>query len=160
VTARHAAPLVLAAAAARSARRWVPSVFVAGTLAAAGCSRPADAPAIAWGTPCAACGMSIEDRRFACEREAGRRWRAYDSIECLLRDGAGAGGLAYLADHDRSTLHAADSLWVVKGEFLSPMGGGYAAFLERGAAEEIAARTRGRVGRLAEFMRTSPEPAP
>lgn len=111
-------------------------------------------PAIRLGAECAACGMPIEDLRFACERPLGRQWRAYDSIECLVRDG-GASGPAWLADYDRSTLAAAESLWVVKGDFPSPMGGGLAAFRDRTAADEVAARTDGRVGRLAEIAGAS-----
>jgi len=96
--------------------------------------------------------MSVEDRRFACERADARGYRVYDSIECLLRDAPGRSGAMWLADYDRATLHAADSLWVVRGEFPSPMGGGFAAFLERAAAERVAAATRGRVDRLAAFV--------
>jgi hypothetical protein len=96
--------------------------------------------------------MEIRDLRFACERRATTAWRAYDSIECLLRAGSIAEGV-YLTDYDRKTLHPADSLWVVRGEFPSPMGGGFAAFLDRGPAEEIAGSRRGRVGRLADFAR-------
>ena len=135
------------------------AVVAALALSVAGCARPAGPPAIALGTPCAACGMDVLDLRFACERDAGNRWRVYDSIECLLRDtGAGPAGRAYLADYDRQALHAAESLWVVRGEFASPMGGGFAAFLDLAAADSIAAATRGRVDRLAAFMATPAEP--
>jgi hypothetical protein len=97
--------------------------------------------------------MTIQDLRFACEQQAAGRYRFYDSIECLLRDRrAGPAGPAWLADYDQSALHAADSMWVVKGDFPSPMGGGYAAFLDRGAADEVAARSTGRVARLAGFL--------
>ena len=129
-------------------------------LMIAGCARPAGPPAIVLGTPCAACGMEVRDLRFACEREADGRWRVYDAIECLLREaGAAPAGRAYLADYDRQALHPADSLWVVRGEFASPMGGGFAAFLDLAAADSIAAATRGRVDRLAAFQTTAAEPA-
>ena len=122
-------------------------------LCATGCARPAGPPAIALGTPCASCGMEVRDLRFACERQTGKGWRVYDAIECLLRDaGAGPSGPAYLPDYDRPMLHAADSLWVVRGELASPMGGGFAAFLDLAAADSIAAATHGRVGRLGAFM--------
>jgi hypothetical protein len=99
--------------------------------------------------------MEANDLRFACERTDGRRWLVYDSIECLLADRArGPATSAWLADYDRRTLHRADSLWVVRGEFASPMGGGYAAFLRRGAADSVAAATRGRVDHLAGFGAT------
>jgi len=124
----------------------------------AGCARPAGPPTIALGTPCVACGMAVQDLRFACAREVDERWRVYDSIECLLRDiGVGPSAGVYLADYDRQTLHAADSLWVVRGEFASPMGGGFAAFLDLAAADSIAAATRGRVDRLAAFKAASGE---
>ena len=72
--------------------------------------------------------------------------RRYDAIECLLRDGVTT--RAWLMDYDGVTLHAAESLWVVKGSFPSPMGGGLAAFLSRDAADRVAAQTSGHVGRL------------
>ena len=133
---------------------------VAFALCAAGCARPAGPPAISLGTPCAGCGMEVQDLRFACERQVNRGWRVYDSIECLVRDAAApAPGartarptIAYLADYDHRTLHAAESLWVVRGEFASPMGGGFAAFLDLAAADSIAATTRGRVDRLSAFL--------
>lgn len=120
-----------------------------------GCARRSGPPAIAAGTVCATCGMESNDLRFACERTDGRRWHVYDSIECLLADRArGSETSAWLADYDRQTLHRADSLWVVRGEFTSPMGGGYAAFLSRGAADSVSAATRGRVDRLVAFGAT------
>jgi nitrous oxide reductase accessory protein NosL len=123
----------------------------------AGCGAPAGPRPIAHGTPCARCGMEVRDLRFACERAEGKGWRVYDAIECLLADPpTAASGRAYLSDYDRQSLHAADSLWVVKGEFASPMGGGFAAFLSLAAADSIAAVTRGRVDRLAAFV---PPPA-
>lgn len=135
------------------------AVAAAVALSVAGCARPATPPPIAIGTPCASCGMEVRDLRFACERDAGTRWRVYDSIECLLQDiGAGPAGRVYLADYDRQALRAADSLWVVRGELASPMGGGFAAFLDLAAADSIAAATRGRVDRLAAFMAAPMEP--
>ena len=119
---------------------------------AAGCGGRTGPPEIVGGTPCATCGMGVSDRHFACERMAGGTWRVYDSIECLLKDGGpSAGDSIYLADYDTQALHAADSLWIVRGNFSTPMGGGLAAFLARSAAHTVAAETGGRVGRLAEF---------
>jgi hypothetical protein len=94
--------------------------------------------------------MTIGDLRFACERGAGGSWRQYDSIECLARDSAATGAI-FLADYDARTLAPAESLWVVKGDFPSPMGGGLAAFRDRAAAGDIAARTHGQVGRFADL---------
>lgn len=131
------------------------AVLSLGALAAlalglASCATPAGPAPIAAGKPCAACGMTISDLRFACERKVYRVWRQYDAIECLLRDSTAAGP-AWLADYDTKALHSADSAWVVRGDLPSPMGGGYAAFLDRAAAEQVAGARRGRVARLAEF---------
>ncbi len=137
------------------------AILTALVLCVAGCARSAGPPAIAVGTPCAVCGMEVRTLRFACERREAGHWRVYDSIECLIRD-AGASPMAvaaaprsrtiWLSDYDLQTPHAADSMWVVRGEFASPMGGGFAAFLDLTAADSIAAETRGRVDRLAAFM--------
>jgi nitrous oxide reductase accessory protein NosL len=116
----------------------------------AGCAAAAGPPRITRGDPCAVCGMAIQDLRYAAAREAGRTWRVYDSIECLLREGA-PGAAAWLPDYDSGTLHAADSMWVVRGDLPSPMGGGFVAFAARATADEVAARTRGRVDRLEAF---------
>ncbi len=128
--------------------------------AAPGCARRAGPPAIAEGTPCASCGMEVHDFHFACELERAGAWHVYDSIECLLRDAGPAPGTAgpapgasiYLSDYDGRTLHRADSLWVVKGSFPTPMGGGLAAVLDRASAETVAAQTSGRIGRLTDLM--------
>ena len=122
---------------------------------AAGCASQAGTPRIRLGAFCAACGMPIRDPSFACGQMVGRRWRTFDSIECLLREVI-PGEPAWLADYDTRTLHAADSVWVVRGEFPSPMGGGFAGFLDRAAADDIASRTRGRVARFATFCGTAP----
>jgi nitrous oxide reductase accessory protein NosL len=136
-------------------------LWLAAFLVAAGCAPAKGPPPIAAGAPCAACGMAVRDLRFACERKHDRGWRVYDAIECLIRDAGGAGGAAavaaipeaWLADYDTQRLHPADSLWVVRGEFASPMGGGFAAFADRAAADSVAALTRGRVERFAAFVR-------
>lgn len=117
---------------------------------ASGCAGPADPPPIRTGTACVICGMQIQDVRFACERLSQRRWRVFDSIECLLRDSLVA-DLEVLSDADSRTLHRADSVWVVEGALPSPMGGGYAAFLDRAAADEVATGCSGRVARLEAF---------
>jgi nitrous oxide reductase accessory protein NosL len=127
--------------------------FMTAALAifALGCARSEGPPRITLGTPCATCGMEVQDLRFACERADGRRWRVYDSIECLLRDPGSSGAATYLADYDHPALHRAESLWVVHGTFASPMGGGLAAFLDRAAADSVAAETRGMTARLDAF---------
>jgi len=147
----------------RRCRRTWP--LIAALLLGAGCAGSGGPPSIATGTPCAACGMEVQDLRFACERKAGGNWRVYDAIECLVRDAGNAAtpgdtGNAWLADYDSRTLHAADSLWVVRGAFASPMGGGLAAFRDRAAADSVAAMTRGLVDRLATFMAEPIGPTP
>ncbi len=97
--------------------------------------------------------MAAEDLHFACELKTTRGWRVYDAIECLLKDArAERSARAWLADYDSRALHAADSLWIVKGSFPTPMGGGYAAFADRATADTVAARTAGRVDRLVAFL--------
>ena len=137
---------------------WV-AVGLATGLLGAGCAGPDTPPPIALDTPCATCGMGVQDLRFACQRSVGRAWRVYDAIECLLRDAGSrtATAGAWLADYDRQTLHSADSMWVVRGEFASPMGGGLAAFRTRDSADSVAAVTHGRVDRLAAFLATAVE---
>ena len=128
---------------------------------APGCGKHAGPPGIALGTPCATCGMDVEDLRFACESGSRGVYRVYDSIECLIRDRDRPSPAAiYLADHDRKSLHAVDSLWIVKGSFPTPMDGGLAAFLDRSSAEDVASTTRGRVGRWADIAALAPELAP
>jgi hypothetical protein len=99
--------------------------------------------------------METRDLRWAAARRAGRHVRVYDSIECALSDaaapGAGRGSALYLADFATAALHRSDSLWVVRADIPSPMGGGFAAFLDRSAAERVAAERNGRSGRLADF---------
>lgn len=121
------------------------------------CGPSAAPPAIAIGTECARCGMEVQDRRFACERRGREGWRVYDAIECLLADpGFEHAETAWVPDYDQQSLHRADSLWVVRGEFASPMGGGYAAFLARAAADSVARATRGHVDHLAAFASGRP----
>lgn len=97
--------------------------------------------------------MSIRDTHFACVRGGHGRYRQYDSIECLLRDGpARAGESIYLSDYDLERLCSADSVWVVQGSFPTPMGGGFAAFAAERSARDVGTRTQGRVGRLHQFL--------
>jgi nitrous oxide reductase accessory protein NosL len=141
------------------ARRWR---WLLVALLAAGCRSSAGPPAIHAGTPCVTCGMEVRDLRFACERGLDRTWRVYDAIECLIRDTTGSvpASDAWLADYDTQSLRPADSVWVVRGDFPSPMGGGFAAFGERAAADSVAGMTSGRVDRLAAFLREHAGGAP
>lgn len=117
----------------------------------AGCSRGSGPPRIQAGKPCATCGMAVQEIRFAGLLRGKNGDRQYDSIECLVEDLGSGGAQAYLADYDQGALHAAESLWVVKGDFPTPMGGGLAAFASLESAEEVAAQTHGRVVRLADL---------
>jgi len=128
------------------------AVLVAVLAAGCGKQRPGPPP-IVTGEPCMGCGMEIQDLRFACEREVDGDWRLYDAIECLVHDvHEKPGGRIWLADYDTQTLHPAERLWIVNGDFPSPMGGGLAGFLDRATADAIAAKTNGRVGRLSEML--------
>jgi len=126
------------------------AALAAALLLVAGCASSPGPPPIATGAACVTCGMSIADPRYAGERRDGDGWRVYDAIECLLRDAPSDAGV-WLTDYDTRALHAADSIWVVRGAIPSPMGGGYAAFLDRAAAEDVAETTHGRVDRFAAF---------
>jgi len=126
---------------------------------AAGCSRSAGPSPIRLGTACSFCGMEVHDLRFACERLRGGASRVYDSIECLLQDRPSGRDRVYLPDYDSRALFTAESLWVVRGRFPTPMGGGFAAFASRAAAEDVASRTAGRVARWSEtpdLLRSAP----
>jgi nitrous oxide reductase accessory protein NosL len=122
---------------------WLATVLVAATLSGCGGTDGGPIP-IALGRDCDVCRMSIQNLHYACERLTPERMHMYDSIECLLRDSE-ADGPAWLADYDTQSLHAADSMWIVKGDIPSPMGGGLAAFLDRQSADEVAGETQGTV---------------
>ncbi len=141
--------LSLSARAARAAALAVVAVALA--LAGAGCAGRGDGPPpIVKGSSCARCGMAIEDLKFATTREVGAKWRAYDSIECLVADRAALeGGAAWLTDYESKRLLPESAAWVLHGDFPSPMGGGLAAFADRAAAESLAVVTHGAVTRLA-----------
>ena len=132
-------------------------VFILATILAlflavvAGCSVEPGPLRVQIGNPCATCGMAVQEIRFAALLRTEGGDRQYDSIECLVKDAGTAGGGVYLADYDRGALHAAESLWVVKGDFPTPMGGGLAAFASIESAREVAERTHGRVIRLADL---------
>jgi hypothetical protein len=97
--------------------------------------------------------MRVAELAFASERRLDGTWLPYESIECLIADAQKRpGGTAYLPDYDTKALHAAAELWVVKGNFPSPMGGGFAAFADRAAAESLAVATSGTVDRFEGFL--------
>lgn len=122
-------------------------------VAAAGCSREPGPPRIEIGEPCATCGMAVQEIRFAGLLRDEDGDRQYDSIECLVKDIAGREVRAYLVDYDRGALHAAESVWIVKGDFPTPMGGGLAAFASMEGAREVADQTHGRIMRLSDLSK-------
>ena len=81
--------------------------------AVAGCSRTSSPPRVEIGTPCATCGMAIQEIRFAGLLRGDGGDRPYDSIECLVKGMTERVARAYLSDYDQGTLHAAESVWVV-----------------------------------------------
>ncbi|HET9950900.1 MAG TPA: nitrous oxide reductase accessory protein NosL [Candidatus Eisenbacteria bacterium] len=120
-------------------------------------------PATVDGGTCVSCGMEIRNPRYAAAWIVAGRVRPFDSIECALQN-AGAEGRAgratpsgterslYLSDFASGSLHRADSLWVVRAKIPSPMGGGFAAFLDRAEAERIAAAREGSVSTAAALL--------
>jgi len=63
------------------------------------------------------------DVRFAGELRSGTAWKAYDDLGCLLRAAReDRSAPVWLTDYDTRTLHAADSLWVVKAFAAHPDG--------------------------------------
>ncbi len=135
------------------------SILLALALPLGSCGRQAGPPPIAAGAECAACGMSIEDVRFAAELRSGGAWKTYDDIGCLLRAAReDRQAPVWLTDYDSRALHAADSMWVVKGSLPTPMGSGCVAFLDRAAADEVATEASGRVMRYAELLATDGRP--
>lgn len=124
-------------------------------MAVSGCTGADGPPRIEAGTRCVACGMEARDLRWAAARQVDGRVRVYDSIECAVKDGAASDTRSelalYLSDFPTAALHRSDSLWVVRANLPSPMGGGFAAFLDRGTAERVALDRGGRFARLASF---------
>lgn len=135
--------------------RTGPTPFLLAAMLVSGCASEDGPPRIEAGTRCEACGMEARDLRWAAARRAGGRVQVYDSIECAVKDGAASGTTSesalYLTDFPTAALHRFDSLWVVRADLPSPMGGGFAAFLDRATAERVALDRGGRVGRLGSF---------
>jgi hypothetical protein len=122
-------------------------------VSVSGCRSNAQGPSIQMGKAvCETCGMTINDARFAALVQEGETLRTYDSIECLLKDRRALGKTTaqgvWMMDFDTQTLHPASAVTIVKGDFRSPMGGGYAAFADQARARTEAESHNGRLGTL------------
>jgi copper chaperone NosL len=111
-------------------------------------------------TACARCGMLISELTGAASyRMASGETRAYDDLACLLgdlSDGVGYGiEPSEIWVHDRvseAPLRASEATFVRSQELRTPMGGGFAAFAEAGAAAAFSKSSAGEVLRWADVM--------
>jgi hypothetical protein len=136
----------------RRVELWVLAVFA---ISCGSDSREAP-PSIAAGeTVCASCGMTVRDLQYAAAVRESGTVRAFDAIECLLRDLRSRGGTVpadtWLADFSSKTLHRAATMTVVAAGYPSPMGGGYAAYQDGAEAQAAAASRGGVAGSLEDF---------
>ena len=120
---------------------------------ATGCRSNAQGPSIQVGKAvCETCGMTVNDARFAALAEDRSTVHTYDSIECLLKGRRASGETSaegiWIMDFDTQTLRPASAVTIVKGDFPSPMGGGYAAFADLAQARATAEAHNGRLGTL------------
>ena len=107
---------------------------------------------------CASCSGRVVLPRFACLMVTpdGER-RAYDSIDCLVRDlrvdDPAIRGEVYLPDHDDpGSLHPWAEMAVVRVADSFPEGETFAAFAEATHAEAVAGQRNGVTGSLDEFV--------
>lgn len=131
----------------RGRRRFPLGVVLAGfaVLITAGCNQAedrADLAKIPDGAVCHVCGMNADDLGFASLLRTPEGDKVFDAIECAVRHvRLHPGGNVWLPDLPSGVLQPADSMRVVKANYPSPMGGGYAAFLDHDlAGREAAAR--------------------
>ena len=104
---------------------------------------------------------AARDARRLCARPAARGLRhtlrrVLDdhhrrTLRLPARGRRPAGPQVRLADYDTRRLVPVDSLWIVHGDFPTPMAGGLAAFARREAAEQVANETHGTLHRFAEL---------
>ena len=122
-----------------------------------GCRSKAPSPSINFGKAvCETCGMTVNDPRFAALFEDESTQQTFDSIECLLKGkrisgDTGVQGI-WIMDFDTQKLCPASALTIVKADFPSPMGGGYAAFADAGHARAQTEAHRGQLGTLSEAI--------
>ena len=126
-------------------------------LLVSGCRSKADGPSIQMGKAvCETCGMTVNDARFAVLAEDGSTQHVYDSIECFLKGRRESGETStsgiWIMDFDTQTLHPGAAVTIVKGDFPSPMGGGYAAFADASQARAQAEAHGGQLGTLTQAL--------
>jgi hypothetical protein len=129
--------------------------FLLGALA--GCRSKTQGPSIDMGkAQCETCGMTVNDARFAVLAEDGSAQHVYDSIECFLKGRRESGETSaegvWIMDFETQTLHPGAAVTIVKGDFPSPMGGGYAAFADASQAHAQAEAHGGQLGTLTQAL--------
>lgn len=105
---------------------------------------------------CVACGMVINDARYAAAVKSGTgEVNGFDALECLIRHArrnTEEGDQIWLSDFYDSRMYPESQMTVVLADFPSPMGGGLAAFKDKSKAEEAATTRRGEAGLLGDFV--------
>jgi hypothetical protein len=102
--------------------------------------------------------MTVTDPLYAAmSRDRNGEMRVYDSIECLILDhlqsGAARDREIWLSDHaNGGAWHRSENMTVVLADYPSPMGKGYAAFVDPARAQREAAGRRGLSGPLQSFI--------
>ncbi|NNF05438.1 MAG: hypothetical protein HKN21_01630 [Candidatus Eisenbacteria bacterium] len=134
-------------------------LFGAGLVSVVGCegSGSDGAPTLEMGkSECVACGMVINDTRYAAAiKSATGEVAGFDALECLIRHARRnkkEGDQIWLSDFYDLQMYPESQMMVVLADFPSPMGGGLAAFKDKSKAEEAAATRRGEAGLLADFV--------
>lgn len=108
-------------------------------------------PAIRYGAEaCAACGMVIDDARFAAAWTSPHTSRHYDDIGCmvtdLLKHPAPQDARMYVHDiESEAWLPASDATYLLSSAIRTPMAYGIAATATREAADRLSARYQARV---------------
>jgi hypothetical protein len=86
--------------------------------------------------------MTLADLHYAAAVRESGRVLAYDSIECLARARRKARGTVsdgiWIADFGTGALHPQSAMTVVRADYPSPMGGGFAAFADPAQARSEA----------------------
>lgn len=111
---------------------------------------PPKIPALA---ECHVCGMTASDKQYASMVRTQEHALVFDSIECAVRHvRLHPEGEVWLSDFSGGGLRRAKDLTVVRADFPSPMGGGYAAFADGAVARREAEERNGIAGTWAEMI--------